>query len=81
MASPPLYTPRFKQVWDGDGTTCRDIQTFIQSGTIRVLVGRHRLRSLLLFNSLFDDASVASYSEPHHEASHSPLVTLRTQDD
>ena len=45
-----------------------------------LLCGRHRRRSLLLFNSLFDDASVASHSEPHHEASHSPLVTLRTQE-
>ena len=45
-----------------------------------LLCGRHWLRSSLLFNSLFDDASVASHAEPHHETGHSPRVTLRTQD-
>ena len=80
MASPPLYTPRFKQVWDGDGTTCRDIQPSIQHGNIRVLVCRPPCCSLLLFKSLFDDARVASHDEPLHEPGHSPCVTLRTQD-
>jgi len=56
------------------------VKVFVQHRNIRVLLGRHWLRSSLLFNSLFDDASVASHDRPHHEAGHSPCVTLRTQD-
>ena len=47
-----------------------------------VLVGRHRcvLSRLHCGSSAFDDASVASHDEPHHDAHHSPRVLLRTQD-
>ena len=30
-------------------------------------------------SSAFDDASVDGHGKPHHEAGHSPSVTLRTQ--